>query len=332
MPHETRQAIEDAEENLKQLSKELELDRYLRNDNDPFPSRRVFKLLKNTDLESVTFGNVESAGNPIYIEDLNRQELFDLVLVNFARLCVDGEWDGLLTAGASFVQAEYVTLATEAGLTEERVLTAGSGISLVDGGAGSTLTISSGGGNPGVNPAKMTGLTAGIQNTNVTPPYVGGQAINAGYWDSAPRFYPFFALNTGDLATVSINVASSSTDQALLVGIYSDDDGVPDELLGYVTLDTSSDGVSESSSFSETITTGRGTMYWMGYTKTGSQDLTCTGSQELNQYLGINDQIDNNNVRSQLDLDNSAYALPSTVTAGDLGFVNVGRFRIGIEW
>ena len=146
MPHETRQAIEDAEENLKQLSKELELDRYLRNDNDPFPSRRVFKLL--------TFGNVESAGNPIYIEDLNRQELFDLVLVNFARLCVDGEWDGLLTAGASFVQAEYVTLATEAGLTEERVLTAGSGISLVDGGAGSTLTISSGGSNPGVNPAK----------------------------------------------------------------------------------------------------------------------------------------------------------------------------------
>ena len=323
--------MEKAEQNQQSLRKELELDRYLRVDEDPFPSKRVFKLLKNLDLETVSFSNVQSAGNPMHIEKLNRQELFDLCLVNFARLCVENEWDGLLT-GSPFVQAEYVTLATEADLTEERVLTAGAGISLVDGGAGSTLTISSGGGNPGVNPAKLTGLAAGIQNTNTTPPYVGGQAINAGYWDSAPRFFPFFALNSGDIAKISIKVSVASTDQALLAGIYSDDDGVPDELLGYVTLDTSSDGVVESTSFSETITTVRGTMYWAGYTKTGSQDISCGGSQDTNQSLGINDAIDNNSVRSQLDLSNSPYALPSTVTAADLGFVSVGRFRIGLEW
>jgi len=99
MSHESRQAIIRAEEQLKQLGKELELDRYLRVDDDPYPSKRVFKLLKNLDLENVSFSNVQSAGNPMHIEKLNRQELFDLVLVNFARLCVDGEWEGLLTGG-----------------------------------------------------------------------------------------------------------------------------------------------------------------------------------------------------------------------------------------
>ena len=37
--------------------------------------------------------------------------------------------------------AQYVTLATNATLTVERVLTGGSGITLTDGGAGSTLTV-----------------------------------------------------------------------------------------------------------------------------------------------------------------------------------------------
>lgn len=47
--------------------------------------------------------------------------------------------------------AQYVTLATDATLTNERVLTAGSGISITDGGAGSTVTIAAtgGGGTPG---------------------------------------------------------------------------------------------------------------------------------------------------------------------------------------
>lgn len=37
--------------------------------------------------------------------------------------------------------AQYVTLATNATITNERVLTAGVGITLTDGGAGSTITI-----------------------------------------------------------------------------------------------------------------------------------------------------------------------------------------------
>jgi len=59
-------------------------------------SPRVYKLLKTTDLENVTNATVTSIGDPITIEELNREELMRLVLVNFARLSVKQEWEGLL--------------------------------------------------------------------------------------------------------------------------------------------------------------------------------------------------------------------------------------------
>jgi len=66
---------------------------------DRKPSRRVFPLLQNLDLDTVTFDQVQGVGDPITIEDMNEQELQDLVLVNLARLVVSGEWTGLLEAG-----------------------------------------------------------------------------------------------------------------------------------------------------------------------------------------------------------------------------------------
>jgi len=59
-------------------------------------SPRVYKLLKNTDLENVTNAQVTSVGNPITIEELNREECLRLILVNLARLSVKADWDGLL--------------------------------------------------------------------------------------------------------------------------------------------------------------------------------------------------------------------------------------------
>ena len=59
-------------------------------------SPRVYTLLQNIDLENVTFAQVQSVGNTISIEEMSEDELRRLVLVNLARLCVKGEWDGLL--------------------------------------------------------------------------------------------------------------------------------------------------------------------------------------------------------------------------------------------
>ena len=82
---------------------------------DRKPSKRVFPLLQNLDLDSVTFSQIQSTGNPISIEDMNEQEMFDLVLVNLARLVVAGEWDGLLEAGGGGGFAEMLPLAASTG-------------------------------------------------------------------------------------------------------------------------------------------------------------------------------------------------------------------------
>jgi len=59
-------------------------------------SPRVYKLLKTTDLDGLSDDDLISVGNPITIEELNREEMLRLIIVQFARLTVKQEWDGLL--------------------------------------------------------------------------------------------------------------------------------------------------------------------------------------------------------------------------------------------
>jgi len=82
---------------------------------DRKPSKRVFPLLQNLDLDTVTFAQVQGVGDPITIEDLNEQEMQDLVLVNLARLAVSGEWTGLLEAGGGAGLVEVLPLAASTG-------------------------------------------------------------------------------------------------------------------------------------------------------------------------------------------------------------------------
>ncbi len=64
----------------------------------PVESPRVYKLLKNIDLETLAAADDDliNTGNPISIEMLNEDELRRLILVQLARLSVKGEWNGLL--------------------------------------------------------------------------------------------------------------------------------------------------------------------------------------------------------------------------------------------
>ena len=64
----------------------------------PAESPRVYKLLKNIDLETLAADDDEiiNTGNPISIEMLNEDELRRLILVQLARLSVKSEWNGLL--------------------------------------------------------------------------------------------------------------------------------------------------------------------------------------------------------------------------------------------
>ena len=62
-------------------------------------SPRVYTNLQNTDLDNVTFANVQSTGNLIAIEELNEDEMRRPVIVNLAALVCAGEWNGLVTGG-----------------------------------------------------------------------------------------------------------------------------------------------------------------------------------------------------------------------------------------
>ena len=65
-------------------------------------SPRVYKLLKTKTLEAgdgddqIQFSDIEGVGDPITIEELNREELYRLIIVNLARLSTKQEWNGLL--------------------------------------------------------------------------------------------------------------------------------------------------------------------------------------------------------------------------------------------
>ena len=64
----------------------------------PTISPRVYKLLKNLDLETLAADDDEMSGvgNPISIEMLNEDELRRLCLVAFARMVTKGSFDGWL--------------------------------------------------------------------------------------------------------------------------------------------------------------------------------------------------------------------------------------------
>ena len=82
-------------------------------------SPRVYTLLQNTDLDSVSFAQVQSVGNPIAIEEANEDEMRRLVLVNLCRLVTSGEWTGLLEAGGGTDAAVYVPFSPADGATSD---------------------------------------------------------------------------------------------------------------------------------------------------------------------------------------------------------------------
>lgn len=68
---------------------------------DAKPDRRIYELLKTTDLENLTFSDFQKVAQTIYAEQGAEDELRRIVLVNLARLSVAGEWTGLTSAAVA---------------------------------------------------------------------------------------------------------------------------------------------------------------------------------------------------------------------------------------
>jgi len=99
-------------------------------------------------------------------------------------------------------QASYLTLGTDAGLTNERVLTAGTGISFTDTGAGGTLTIETTGGGGSVTSVALT--ETGTALTITGSPITGSGTFNiAGAGDSSQVILGDLTLGTLTSGTVT---------------------------------------------------------------------------------------------------------------------------------
>jgi hypothetical protein len=102
--------------------------------------------------------------------------------------------------GGAPTGALYVTLATNASLTDERVLTAGSGISIVDGGAGSTVTISTTNGT-GADPNAQYLVLSSTGSLNNERTFTAGTGLTG--TDGGANSNYVLAINDSVVATVS---------------------------------------------------------------------------------------------------------------------------------
>jgi len=190
---------------------------------DRKPSKRVFPLLQNLDLDSVTFAQIQSVGDPITIEDMNEQEMYDLVLVNLARLVCSGEWSGLLSAGGG----------------------GGSGYGVL-------APLTPVGAYDGWDVAHLAPW--GICETSI-----GGTAA-AGYPSGYPFVSPKSGDLAS--IEVYVSSASASSTLKVAIYAQDEDTHMPSTMLGFVELDTSSTGSVTQTSFSSTVTLVSGTQYW----------------------------------------------------------------------
>ena len=66
-------------------------------------SMRIYELLKETDLENLSYAQFQGVAEKLFIEPENEDEMRRLVLVQLARMAVRGDWDGFLTGSTGTI-------------------------------------------------------------------------------------------------------------------------------------------------------------------------------------------------------------------------------------
>jgi len=150
------------------------------------------------------------------------------------------------------------------------------------------------------------------------PPWGTGTTQGLVFNSQEVYYYPFLSPVSSTLDELKLYISVASTTANLLVGIYSDNDGVPGTLLGYVTLDVTSTGYISSTSW-----TGgppdlvRGTQYWIGWVRDAAESMAYY-SQKIAQATGLGVSAGPAYVGyTYLDVSHSL-SLPATVDAADI--------------
>jgi len=65
------------------------------------PDKRMYKLLKNIDLENLSFADFQTTAQTVFAEPEAEDTLRRIVLINLARMSVAGDWNGLTTTASA---------------------------------------------------------------------------------------------------------------------------------------------------------------------------------------------------------------------------------------
>jgi len=260
---------------------------------DRKPSKRVFPLLQNLDLDNVTFDQVQGVGDPISIEDMNEQEMVDLIIVNLARLCVAGEWDGLLTAasggGGGFSEILPLIGGTDADQYD---------ISACPPWNGSVITTQS-----------VTNMRKPIAYPFISP-----------------------ASGTVSAIGIQVTAAEAS-DNVYVAIYSQDDNFLPETLLGYATIALDSTGSVYQTSLSDTVTLTAGQQYWYSLNIAQSSSATLRAMHDAYlPALGITDALDAKHFSIEDDTTTDYAVPPATFDSDPILDATHTRIVVGLKF
>ena len=291
-------------------------------------SMRIYELLKETDLENLSYSQFRGVAEKLFIEPENEDEMRRLVLVQLARMAVRGDWDGFLTGGGGGggapTNAEYVVMSLNGTLTNERVLTAGSGISITDGGAGSTVTIAASGGSGSAIPPGAGDMGSSFDTLMASGGFFGGNTMSTSTFtwnNSFVHFVPIIFPKAVTLTSIQYSITSGSFTGKL--GIYSaNSNGSPDSLQVESALQSGVGSGYYSAGISSTAVSAN-TLYWLaiaqGDTSSSVGLRAMKNDAQGGNYVYITDISNFNALQMRTSVQvGTDTALPTTITTSEL--------------
>ena len=104
-------------------------------------SMRIYELLKETDLENLSYAQFQGVAEKLFIEPENEDEMRRLVLVQLARMAVRGDWNGFLSGSAGTIGGSTTEDLIAFGAASADTITKDAGIAVVTKGGGATSVI-----------------------------------------------------------------------------------------------------------------------------------------------------------------------------------------------
>lgn len=260
---------------------------------DAKPDRRIYELLKTTDLENLTFSDFQNVAKTVYAEQGAEDTLRRIVLVNLARMSVAGQWDGLTSAGGG--GAGFPSL------------------SIDDDDAADDYNIAA------FTPYGIQGTAAQSLGTVDNNPFF--------YPFVSPKSGDLARM------TVSVRVAASGENFLVGVYSEDENGYFPKTLLGSATFSLNATGEVSQTSFSSTITLEAGKKYWIGWVgdTSGSSGQVWAQSNSNPGFGGATDSL--TGTRPAFRHVSTTSSLPSSISNVSELYLDTGkRACVGMKW